>query len=122
MKLLTEIPAMVRFIFETPPPPSGEDLVPKKMEPSQALSAMKEAHALLADLPGTDEEAEGLFRALAEKLGIKLGDLLAPVRVAVTGSKVSPPLLASIRVMGIEKARERTAAAIQILETYTTRR
>ena len=47
---------------------------------------------------------------------MKLGDLLMPLRVAVTGSKVSPPLVESIRVMGVEEARRRTARAIAILE------
>ncbi len=52
---------------------------------------------------------------------MKLGDLLAPLRVAVTGSKVSPPLFESIRVMGTAKARARAAAAITILGEYATR-
>ncbi len=47
---------------------------------------------------------------------MKLGDLLMPLRVAVTGSKVSPPLVESIRVMGVQEARRRAARAIAILE------
>ena len=49
-------------------------------------------------------------------LGMKLGDLLMPLRVAVTGSKVSPPLVESIRVMGVAEARRRAARAIAILK------
>jgi glutamyl-tRNA synthetase len=44
-----------------------------------------------------------------------------PLRVAVTGSKVSPPLVESIRVMGVETARRRAARAIAILEKNETR-
>jgi glutamyl-tRNA synthetase len=47
---------------------------------------------------------------------MKLGDLLMPLRVAVTGSKVSPPLVESINVMGVAEARKRTARAIEVLE------
>ena len=46
---------------------------------------------------------------------MKLGDMLMPLRVAVTGSPVSPPLFESIRVMGLEKATARIARAIGIL-------
>jgi glutamyl-tRNA synthetase len=53
---------------------------------------------------------------------MKLGDLLMPLRVALTGSKVSPPLLESIRVMGMEKARARAARAMAILSQNATRR
>jgi glutamyl-tRNA synthetase len=52
---------------------------------------------------------------------MKLGDMLMPLRVAVTGSKVSPPLFQSIRVMGVEKARARTARAIEVLSEHSSR-
>jgi glutamyl-tRNA synthetase len=52
---------------------------------------------------------------------MKLGDLLMPLRVAVTGSKVSPPLVESIRVMGVAEARRRAARAIAMLENDIAR-
>ena len=58
------------------------------------------------------EGAENLAKEKAEKLGIKLGDFMMPVRMAVTGSKVSPPLMGSIIALGTEKALERTDKAI----------
>ena len=33
---------------------------------------------------------------------------MMPIRMAVTGSRVSPPLVGSIKILGIEKALERT--------------
>jgi len=121
VKLLSEAPAMVRFLFEEPAPPAPEDLVPKKSSPAKALEALTRVEALLAELPDSAEETEKRFRALGEELGMKLGDLLAPLRAAVTGSKVSPPLFESIRVMGVARARARAAAAIKILGDYATR-
>jgi glutamyl-tRNA synthetase len=115
VKTLAEVPAMVRFIFEDPDAPRPEDLVPKKGEPSKVLQALEK---LEASLPQQNEER---LRALAEELGIKLGDLLMPLRVAVTGSRVSPPLMESIRLMGVETARRRAARAIAILREYTAR-
>ena len=51
----------------------------------------------------------------AEELGIKLGDFMMPIRMAVTGSRVSPPLIGSILVLGKERALarlERTLATL----------
>ena len=48
-------------------------------------------------------------------MGIKLGDFMMPIRMAVTGSRVSPPLIGSILVLGEEKSLariERTLAAL----------
>jgi glutamyl-tRNA synthetase len=122
IKLLPEVTEMVRFIFEEPPAPKPEDLLPKKTEAPAALEALRRADALIGALPESAEETEKVFRMLAEELGMKLGDLLMPVRVAVTGAKVSPPLFESIRVMGVERARARTARAISILSEHSTRR
>ncbi len=122
VKLLTEVPDMVRYLFQEPAAPKAEDLIPKKVEPATALSALVQADALLANFSDSDEENEKMFRALSERTGLKMGDLLMPVRVAVTGSKVSPPLFPSIRLLGKEKARARTARAIAVLKEFTTRR
>jgi glutamyl-tRNA synthetase len=115
VRMLPEVTEMVRFLFQEPAPPAAADLLPRKTDAVKAAEALRGADALLAALPESPEETERVFRELAEKLGMKLGDLLMPVRVAVTGSKVSPPLFESIRVMGADRARARVARAIRIL-------
>jgi glutamyl-tRNA synthetase len=121
VKLLSEVPAMVRFLFEDPAPPAAADLVPKKTEPATALLCLQRLADLLPTLGPTAEGNEAPLRALAEELGVKLGDMLMPLRVAVTGSRVSPPLFESIAVMGREKAGARVARAIAILSEQATR-
>jgi glutamyl-tRNA synthetase len=121
VKLLSEVPEMVRFIFEDPVPPTAEALIPKKTDPAKALEALKKADALLGQLSDLGEEAEMKFRSLAEELGMKLGDLLMPVRVAVTGARVSPPLFGSIAAMGKDRARSRIAQAITVLARHVGR-
>ena len=116
VKVLSEVPGMVRFIFEEPPAPAPEDLLPKKADAAGTIEALHRLEALLPELDGAPDAAEARLRALADELGLKLGDLLMPLRVAVTGSKVSPPLVQSIRVMGVQEARRRAARAIAILE------
>ena len=121
VKVLSEVPAMVRFLFEEPAAPAVEELLPKKGTPEKARQALAAVDGLLAELPDSPEEVEARARALAESLGMKLGDMLAPLRVAVTGSKVSPPLFESIRVMGVARARARVASALAILDGPQTR-
>jgi glutamyl-tRNA synthetase len=116
VKRLTEVPDLVRFIFQEPPAPTAADLLPKKADAAATAAALRRLDVLLPELGGPAEQSEARLRALAEELGMKLGDLLMPLRVAVTGSKVSPPLVESINVMGVAEARKRTARAIEVLE------
>jgi glutamyl-tRNA synthetase len=116
VKTLSEVPGMVRFIFEEPLAPTRDDLLPRKSDPEKTVDALRRLQALLPELGGSPVASEARLRALAEQLGMKLGDLLMPLRVAVTGSKVSPPLVESILVMGVDEARRRAARAIAILE------
>ncbi|MGH8910979.1 MAG: glutamate--tRNA ligase [Acidimicrobiia bacterium] len=60
--------------------------------------------AVLAALSPVGEwatnEIEGALRALPEQLGLGAGKVFQPVRVAVTGSSVSPPLFESLAALG----------------------
>ena len=75
---------------------------------------LKAAEAALADVePWTAEAIEGaLKRALLEELGLKPRPAFAPVRLAVTGRRVAPPLHESIELLGRERALGRLARAI----------
>ncbi len=48
---------------------------------------------------------------VGEKVGLKLGKAQAPVRVAITGRTVGPPLFESLVVLGRERTLERLRAA-----------
>ncbi|MDR1317218.1 MAG: glutamate--tRNA ligase [Spirochaetales bacterium] len=113
---LADAAGLLRFIFGDAPDYAAEDLLPKKTSAAEALRFLEEIKNLM---PGffdkTDEGNEADFRALSEKLGTRLGNILAPLRVAVTGSKVSPPLFESIRLVGKEKTLARIEKAAGIL-------
>lgn len=51
--------------------------------------------------------AEEVFRAVVAQLGIKAGDLVHPVRVALTGKSVGPGLFETMAVLGKEKTIRR---------------
>jgi glutamyl-tRNA synthetase len=76
------------------------------------LEAMR-PFVVFATEADTDPAAfDASARELAEQQGVKLGDLLMPLRVAITGSKVSPPLYDSIRLMGRDRAIASLTAAV----------
>ena len=115
VKLLSEVPTMVRYLFEGPATYATDDLVPKKMDRARTAGMLESLRPFIEPAAGGDPGLEGKLRALADGQGVKLGDLLMPLRVAVTGSKVSPPLFESIRLMGEGRATASVAAAIEKL-------
>jgi glutamyl-tRNA synthetase len=59
---------------------------------------------------------EAAFRALMNKLGVKLGALAQPVRVAVTGRAESPGIFEVLEIVGREKSLRRINRAIKAAE------
>ena len=116
LHFLSDAPGIMRYLFEEPPVPAPEEFIPKKLDQVRAAELLAAAGALLpgsdlGDLPAT----EARYRAEAERLGAKFGDLMMPLRVAVTGSRVSPPLFESVRLIGVERAVERVERALAAL-------
>lgn len=108
LHFLTDAPAMLGFLFGEPAVPPIEEIIPKKIDAAKTREVLEEAKKIILGLSAmSEEEANALFHSAAEKLGVKLGDFMMPIRMAVTGSKVSPPLVGSIQILGIEKAIER---------------
>jgi glutamyl-tRNA synthetase len=73
----------------------------------------------LADLTPLTEwthtSIEGILRAsLIEKLGLKPRIAFGSVRIAVTGSTISPPLFESMELLGKSACLERISAAIAL--------
>ncbi len=113
LHFLTDAPAMMRYLLEEPPLAAKEDFIPKKQDLSRAIELLRAAAMVLPSCDIKDIPAcEAAFRAKAEEIGAKFGDLMMPVRVAITGSKVSPPLFESIQLLGLAKATARIEAAI----------
>ena len=114
---LNEAPEKIAYLFKEPEVPAAEEFIPKKCDLAQAVQLLqigKEIVRALAEAPN-DEQAENLIKAEAEKRGVKLGDLMMPLRVAITGSRVSPPLFGSLRLLGAERSLERIEKALDKL-------
>jgi glutamyl-tRNA synthetase len=105
LHFLAEAPDLVRFLFQEPAVPAKEDLIPKKLDEEGTKKALEAAIPFVEKIASLEQEAaEELARSTAEELGIKMGDFMMPIRWAVTGSRVSPPLIGSIAALGTEKA------------------
>ena len=72
------------------------------------------AHDALVALPEWTTSAieEALRTALVDGLGLKPRNAFGPVRVAVTGRKVSPPLFESLELLGRERSLARLSSAL----------
>jgi glutamyl-tRNA synthetase len=109
MKLLTEAPDLLRFLFE--------DVQPN--EKARKVLAGQEAHLTeaLARLESlgewTVDSIRGTLEGLAEERGLSRTKAFQPIRAAVTGSTVSPPLFESMTLLGRERSLERLRAAVR---------
>lgn len=117
LKYLSDAPAQLRFLFEDPATFDLDEMIPKKLDYNVTASLLEQIVDMVPTIAErTDEENEEIFRAKAEELETKLGNLLMPLRVAVTGSRVSPPLFGSIRLLGGPEAERRARRALERLK------
>ena len=117
MVTLEDSLAMAGFFFQQEVHPEPQDLIGKKMTSLESATAAQCAYDVLVELPQiTSESAEAPMRALAEELGLKVGQLFGILRVAVTGQRVSPPLFESMEIIGRKKTLDRIQNAVTILK------
>ncbi len=113
MTLLGEAVGMLGFLFV-----ADDALV---VEPDAAAALKADAPAVLdaaaAALAGLDDEAftaatiqQTLTDAVVEGLGLKPRVAFTPLRVAVSGRRVSPPLFESMEILGRSSTLARLAA------------
>jgi glutamyl-tRNA synthetase len=106
---LTEIWPLVRFAFEDPVEDEAAWSKVMKDGTDELLAA---AQAALTAAGAFDAAAvEAALSPLPEALGVKPGKLYQPIRVAITGTTVSPGIFESLALLGREPALERLAAA-----------
>ncbi len=101
-----------RVILDKP-----NQLIQKKMDAALTIQALRASYDTLAALDDFSHEAqEAAMRKLAERLGLKAGQLFGSVRVAVTGQTVSPPLFETMEILGQETSLARIRVAADLLE------
>lgn len=81
-----------------------------------AKGILSDALAAYADTPWQADNLYEATKILGERHGLKLGKAQAPIRVAVTGRSVGPPLFESLVLLPREEARRRLQTAITKLD------
>jgi glutamyl-tRNA synthetase len=104
------------FFFRSEISPDPKELIGKGLTPVQSADALHAAREILAARPAFDPIlSEEELRALADRLGCKPGVLFGMLRAAVTGQSVSPPLFASMEIIGRDAFLARLDSAEAVL-------
>jgi glutamyl-tRNA synthetase len=114
---LTEVPGMLGFLFvddahfTLDEEASGRSLTE---ESGPTLEAALDSLEALDRWEAAPIEAS-LRHALVDELGIKPKHAFGPVRVAVTGRRISPPLFESIELLGRDRTLDRLRAGLAVI-------
>ncbi len=84
----------------------------KALEP---LGKVREALAALSEWRA--EPLHEVVQGVADDLGLKLGKVAQPIRVAVSGGPVSPPIDGTLELLGRDKTLERIDHALEWIRT-----
>ena len=111
---LTEVPAMVDFFFLDEPAVDDASWA-KATKDEWASEVLSETQTAYATAEWNHDSLKAVIEQVGEKHGLKLGKVQAPIRVAITGRTVGPPLFESLELLGRETTLARLAAASQRL-------
>ncbi|ABK82780.1 glutamate--tRNA ligase [Campylobacter fetus] len=83
---------------------------------TESKELLKEYAANLEDKNISAKDCEDITIAFLEKRDKKLKDIAQPIRIAITGSAVSPSIFEVIEVIGIKELKSRIAALLEKLD------
>ena len=111
---LAEVWPLIRFLFAEPA--DDERAWAKVMTPESA-PRLAAARGVLEELQSFDASTiQVSLSSLVERDGLKPKQLYQPLRVAITGSTVSPGIFESTAALGQRRALERLGLALERLE------
>ena len=115
LKVFSDIVRLGRYFFaeEIAHDP---DAVKKRLRKEHVPAMLEELSGVLATVEPYDlPSLETAVHDYAEERGIKMGDVVNPLRVAVTGQAVGPGLYDCLSLIGRDKCRERIARTLAML-------
>lgn len=110
---LKEFAELAEFFFAESPDYESTLLPLKKQTPEDAKAALSLAgETLLGHEEWTHDALDQVLRAAAEARNLKAGDLLWPIRVALTGLPASPGAFEVLAILGKQESLKRISSAI----------
>jgi glutamyl-tRNA synthetase len=120
LNVLSDVVEWVDFFFvDDLPNYDLELLIPKKMALADVPPVLQRARHILAETEFTHAEIEANLREGAKTLGVKAGQMFQPIRVAVCGKMVAPPLFATLEILGKEAVLQRLDQTLTRLNNQT---
>ena len=104
---LAEFWPLTRFFFDGPiDDPAARERV---LEAPGGREALAQARAALADVPEpwTEERVQAALDPVADRIGVKRKQVFQPLRVAVTGTTVSPGIFETVALLGRDETLAR---------------
>jgi glutamyl-tRNA synthetase len=111
---LTEAVDMLAFLLVDEADFAVDPTDAEKLLTEDGLAVVRAAYDALAGLDewATDSIQTALQAKLVDELGLKPRNAYGPVRVAVTGRRISPPLFESLELLGRERGLDRLRRAL----------
>ena len=109
--VMAEVVPMVDFLFLAEPPIDDASFT-KAFAAESAVTTLNDIASAFETVEWTADHIKVAVESVGERHGIKLGKLQAPLRVAVTGRSVGPPLFEPIELLGREETLRRIRSAI----------
>jgi glutamyl-tRNA synthetase len=111
---LADAPGVVDFLFADDPVVDQESWS-KTMTADYAGPLLRDAVGAFDGVTWVADQLKVCLEDVMARYGLKLGKAQAPVRVAVTGRTVGPPLFEALEVMGRDESLRRMRAALERL-------
>jgi glutamyl-tRNA synthetase len=113
---LDEVWPLIRFLFEEPV--EDPKAWAKVMKEGSGALLEAAAEALRGADPFDPGSIEAALAPLLDRFELKPGRLYQPIRVAVTGTSVSPGIFESLAVLGPERTQNRLETAVERLSAH----
>ena len=113
-RVLSEGPPQLDFFFLNMPE-IDQSAWDKVMLSDEAGLILEAASAVLGEINWEVDALHDALRSIGDTYQMKLGKAQAPVRIAVTGRSVGPPLFESMHALGREAVLARIGAAQEML-------
>jgi glutamyl-tRNA synthetase len=118
MQTLADFEPLAGFLFEERD--TDERAWAKVMRDGAAQNLARAREALAAVEPFDEAGVERALTGLVDELGVKPGKLFQPIRVAITGTTVSPGIFESVALLGRDRTLERIDRALDRAERPET--